>query len=142
MTVKVAQGDPCEIILPVNTLVGGSTGHTFPIAGQPTVWTALAQITFAITATATVGNRGFAAAIKDAAGNVVSVAQSTINQTAGQSLRYSGGPTQAPYAFGTQGLTFPSPAMIPPGGSVQIFDTNNVDPNDFINSNGVLVYTQ
>ena len=120
----------------------------FSLAGTVSAtWTAphsvavqVLNVLFTWTTTATVGNRSVVVKGSDAAGNVLWYSTSNVALTASQAGTFSyQAAVSESISLGTiWTLSLPPFAVIPPGGSISVYDVNAIDAADTL---GVLTMT-
>jgi len=140
MALENSYGNPQEQVV-ASAALSGSSGRVIalPVSAP---WVVMAGFAFSYVATATAGTRQPAVDFKDAAGNLLFrwfqsgeaiVASSTARLQGGAGLASLGG------AVFNQG-PIPVPLALPPGATITVLDTANIDVNDTVS--GTFVYTQ
>lgn len=116
-------------IAPVAAVTPNGRVLTFPTAAV-----ALASIFAVWTASATVGNRTIQILIKDAAGNILLRLPAFTAVTAAQSVNLIALNASSFQNFAgpplAQTMPLPADMPLPPGSTVTVVDTSNVDPTD------------
>lgn len=114
--------------------LGTAAGLTIYVNGPAPAY--LNSAIVSITTSATVGNRSFSYAVRDASGNNLWIAPSAVTVAASATANIEAGS-----GVSVAGImnSLPVPCFIPPNGSVAIFDTGNISTADNVTASRLVV---
>lgn len=129
------------VIAGTNGTLGAATGRQIYKNTDLTFPASLVSVMAALTTTATVGTRAPAFDIKDASGDILWRGTTASTQAASLTQKYQAGAGAMPAALagGVVTMGVPAPCIIPPGGTVNLLDTANIDVNDSVTLSFVVI---